>query len=589
MRAMAKKRPTEAEVNYRFVGSATKSIHGSVKKASRDLQDDYGRILQTYTEKGGFSSRQEALDYMNGHVQPEGYKALVERARKLPEPDRTRELTRLSTDAYKFRMSRTKACDIAQGYHARMLQEDIRKDLGKAKAQTAITASEQTLFNAQKATGSTGIGFDLPNTEQIKQIAYGTTTEKKIKLFSDNEMKSIRGVMDAGILSGRSYDQIAKEAEKYTDNEFYKVRRLVRTEMAQASVDAEMAEMEELGYEEYEVHCTLDEKTCEICGSHDGKVYKMGDEANMPTYHPNCRCYITPVMKKEGRTRSARNEKGKSIKVPANMTYQEWRKQYAPQLEVEHKKFEVLDKPMATSGGRTPTLQDDYSEGEFSEIKTHCEFYSKVHELLGEDIVLDKKNLKNCDMEVLSTSFNEIHRMMEATPVIRGSIGKIIVEDSDEIYAIRFNESPNEKATLVLGKAYFENKDTMKDALKYDVDHNFHPPGTTPRTAPTHDMTHLIEAKMICDRFKTKAARVFAWENSTVAEDVLRMAFKEVKSKNQNLYTEVEEELGTVSRYAKTDFSEGMAECVLDVRSNGNKAKPLSKAVVNILRGLGYV
>jgi len=54
------------------------------------------------------------------------------------------------------------------------------------------------------------IGFDLPNTGQIKRIAYGTATEKRIKLFLDNEMKNIRGVMDAGILSGRSYEQVAK-------------------------------------------------------------------------------------------------------------------------------------------------------------------------------------------------------------------------------------------------------------------------------------------------------------------------------------------------------------------------------------------
>ena len=104
----------------------------------------------------------------------------MEAARKIQDLDvRRRELTRLSTDAYKLRLSRAKACDIAQGYHARQLQEDIRKDLGQVKAKTAVTASEQALFNAQKSVG-TGIGFDPPNTDQIRQIAYGTATEKKI-------------------------------------------------------------------------------------------------------------------------------------------------------------------------------------------------------------------------------------------------------------------------------------------------------------------------------------------------------------------------------------------------------------------------
>ena len=151
-------------------------------------------------------------------------------------------------------------------------------------------------------------------------------------------MKGIREVMDARIFSGRSWDDVAKQCEAHTDKDFYKVRRLVRSEMAQASVDAEIAELEELGYGEYEVHCTLDEVMCEICGQYDGEVFKVGDTAHLPTYHPNCRCYITPVTDGKG-SRSARDVDGKSTKIPANTTFNEWREDHHDKLEMKMRKF----------------------------------------------------------------------------------------------------------------------------------------------------------------------------------------------------------------------------------------------------------
>ena len=151
-------------------------------------------------------------------------------------------------------------------------------------------------------------------------------------------MKGIREVMDVRILSGRSWDDVAKQCEAHTDKDFYKVRRLVRSEMAQASVDAEIAELEELGYGEYEVHCTLDEVMCEICGQYDGEVFKVGDTAHLPTYHPNCRCYITPVTDGKG-SRSERDVDGKSTKIPANTTFNEWREDHHDKLEMKMRKF----------------------------------------------------------------------------------------------------------------------------------------------------------------------------------------------------------------------------------------------------------
>lgn len=77
---------------------------------------------------------------------------------------------------------------------------------------------------------------------------------------------------------------------------------------------------------------TLDMKTSAICRSMDGKHFPI-DEAmpgvNYPPMHPRCRSTtITYRENKDGKTRTARSEDGKSYDVPLDMNYEEWHKTY---------------------------------------------------------------------------------------------------------------------------------------------------------------------------------------------------------------------------------------------------------------------
>lgn len=79
---------------------------------------------------------------------------------------------------------------------------------------------------------------------------------------------------------------------------------------------------------------TLDSRTCEVCGSLDGKVYKlsyMKAGETVPPYHPSCRCTTVPYYdydadEEEILTRIARDQDGNIYEVPADMTYKEWLK-----------------------------------------------------------------------------------------------------------------------------------------------------------------------------------------------------------------------------------------------------------------------
>ncbi|MBR6011853.1 MAG: minor capsid protein, partial [Methanomicrobium sp.] len=73
---------------------------------------------------------------------------------------------------------------------------------------------------------------------------------------------------------------------------------IARTETINACIDGARQRYQQLGIEEVEVIACDDSRTCPICTTHDGKIYKLSDDANLPPYHPNCRCAIKAVVKK---------------------------------------------------------------------------------------------------------------------------------------------------------------------------------------------------------------------------------------------------------------------------------------------------
>ena len=97
--------------------------------------------------------------------------------------------------------------------------------------------------------------------------------------------------------------------------------------------DIESYEMD--GVEKYEILSALDDKTCEICGELDGKIFLVENAViglNFPPFHAGCRCTTVPHYDDtptEGLTRVARDpETGKTIEVPGDMTYKEYKEKY---------------------------------------------------------------------------------------------------------------------------------------------------------------------------------------------------------------------------------------------------------------------
>ena len=112
-----------------------------------------------------------------------------------------------------------------------------------------------------------------------------------------------------------------------------KAGRLIMTEAAAFSSAAQKDCYGELGVERFKVVATFDKDTCDICGAMDGQIFKMSEYQvglTAPPFHPWCRCCTCPYyadMAGLGE-RWTRNPDGSTSKVPADMTFDEWRQKF---------------------------------------------------------------------------------------------------------------------------------------------------------------------------------------------------------------------------------------------------------------------
>lgn len=114
-----------------------------------------------------------------------------------------------------------------------------------------------------------------------------------------------------------------KETPKVSKSKFDSVESNLR----------ELASYKEAEIDEYMFMATFDRRTCDRCGNLDGKVFKVSEAKigkNLPPLHDGCRCttraYFGPQTRKNRQKYSRNPQTGKKELVPANMSFNEWKK-----------------------------------------------------------------------------------------------------------------------------------------------------------------------------------------------------------------------------------------------------------------------
>ena len=181
------------------------------------------------------------------------------------------------------------------------------------------------------------------------------------RIWKDNAQlgKTIKDVVTQATHRGTDIETLSRLVSRRMDVGVSNARRLVRTELNFTENRAAFDSIKEAGMKYYRFSATLDRRTSATCRDHDGHVYPIDEYqpgSTAPPLHPNCRSTIAgslygPDRKKTG-TRIARNDKGETYYVPADMTYRKWFDKYVSKEVTENFRrkiaadgHEIIDQP----------------------------------------------------------------------------------------------------------------------------------------------------------------------------------------------------------------------------------------------------
>ena len=336
-------RASELEAEIQADAAAVqKRIIDIYKRAIRNIQDDIEDVFSSFLKL-------EELDPAEGRAlisaaqakeQYEELKALLDEV--TDEAERRSIRRRINAQAYGARMSRLEA-----------LKERVYNELTAAAAAAEKEGAEffktvyqksyySTIYNTAKGLGA-GVDFSVLNKRAINAAAaekwsglnYSDRVWKNNKQF----IAAVQRVITDGIAAGHSPYRMAEQLGSYARAEDgksiqYVTERLTRTEAAHFLTAGQLEAYKDIGVKKYRYMAALSERTCEVCGSLDGSVFRTSDAVpgkNYPPIHPRCRC-TTIIGDFIPNSRRAQDPlTGKGYKVDGSVTFEEWRDGLSPE------------------------------------------------------------------------------------------------------------------------------------------------------------------------------------------------------------------------------------------------------------------
>lgn len=205
--------------------------------------------------------------------------------------------------------------------------------------------------------------------------------------------KTIKDEMMTAVHRGESVEKISKRVAKRMDVGISSARRLVRTELNFVNNQAAFESIEDAGMKYYRFIATLDRRTSDKCRSMDGEVFFLKDMeygVNIPPLHPNCRSTIAgslygPNKAKTG-TRAARDEGGKTVYVPADMTYADWTAVF---VDKRQNLGTWIKSHGTTAIGKSDIMKQKLVEGAVA-VYSVCSIDKEIYKVVTPDIRTDE-------------------------------------------------------------------------------------------------------------------------------------------------------------------------------------------------------
>lgn len=338
----------------------------------------------------------------------------------------------------------------------------------------------RTAFEIQKGFG-VGFVFDKLDENRLSKVIGkpwamdGVNFSNRIWKNKEKLINELHGTLVRNIISGADPAKAIKEIENKMNVSRSAAGRLIMTESAYFSSVAQKDMFNELDVEKYQIVATLDNRTSEICSELDGKVFDMKDyEAGVtaPPFHPNCRTTTIPYFDDWEELgvdpeRIARDEEGNNYYVPADMTYQEWKKKYT--INNNNDAIPQREKPLTQ---KDLDAVEYYVSGDGMYINDYLRNRDDPIERMGKMTEFDNDLVQNLTSATSRKHSNKIlYRSVDASAVF----GDISDEDWDALRnTLLYNLDGNAQPIIddTLGKV-IADKGFMSTTKKYGVASEF--------------------------------------------------------------------------------------------------------------------
>lgn len=365
-------------------------------------------IFEKYKTKHKLSET-EAWELLNKMQDNASLDELL-RELKDDDSDKTKQQLRaeLEAPAYRVRMERLQSLmqqvdAVMQNVYRQERQYDteILEKLGES-------AYYHSIYNMQKRTGL-GFSFSHISQKQIDQVLNmnwsGKHFSKRIWGNTEELAETLKEEMLVSLLTGRTDRETAEVISNRFNVGAMKARRLVRTESCFMSGELTARSYKECKVEKYRYVAVLDLCTSEVCRGLDGQTFPVSERQagkNYPPMHPWCRSTTIPDIDEETLVRMKRAAynpaTGRTEKVPANMTYQEWYEKYVEgDAKAQEKEVEKSDGSDILDTAETKEVADVHTVGKINR---------DIYKCITEDITTD---------EVVITD-NQIQHIKERHP-----------------------------------------------------------------------------------------------------------------------------------------------------------------------------
>lgn len=210
-------------------------------------------------------------------------------------------------------------------------------------------------------------------------------------------------------------------------------------------------------------------------------------------------------------------------------------------------------------------------------------FSSKEEKYIEERYNINKVRIKGIDKEVLDNILNNMERVYDDFPQIKGKIKKIkAIEHPNGGMNIQPDLKDN-KYVIEINKKFFGDKEIVEKQYKEDVKNRFHPKGTKYEDLGIHELGHSVTFEIIKNKYRNRDNIINNWNKDITAKQIVNKAFTNLGVNDKLARTMLR---NNISIYAKTKHSETIGEAFADYYANKEKANILSKEIIKVMKGM---